>query len=114
MKRLCDLEDRVVYRNVYNEKDYQKTLPLEPTPSKSITGTFDKRSESGDTKPVMLRGVTGSGKTEVFLQIIDYIISKGKQSDSSGSRNFVDPQMTERFVGRFGSLVRYFTAGFPW
>jgi primosomal protein N' (replication factor Y) len=111
-KGFVTFEDRVVYRNVYNEKDYQKTLPLEPTPEqKHVLSHLISALESGDTKPVMLRGVTGSGKTEVFLQIIDYIISKGKQAIVLVPEISLTPQMTERFVGRFGSLVSVLHSG---
>src|SRR5699024_10795182 len=53
----------------------------------------------------LLHGVTGSGKTEVYLQAIDKVINKGKQAIVLVPEIALTPQMVERFKGRFGSAV---------
>ena len=50
---------------------------------------------------ILLRGVTGSGKTEVFLQAIDTCIQRGKQAIMLVLEISLTPQMVERFVSRF-------------
>ncbi|MFO7870416.1 MAG: primosomal protein N' [Kiritimatiellia bacterium] len=61
-----------------------------------------EREESG---AVLLYGVTGSGKTEVYLQAIDCVLSKGKGAIVLVPEISLTPQTVERFVSRFGGRV---------
>ncbi|KNF08737.1 primosomal protein N [Gottschalkia purinilytica] len=53
----------------------------------------------------LLHGVTGSGKTEVYLQIIEKILELGKETIVLVPEISLTPQTVERFVGRFGDKV---------
>ena len=53
----------------------------------------------------MLYGVTGSGKTEVYLQSIAAVLKKGKEAIVLVPEIALTPQMVDRFKGRFGSQV---------
>ena len=53
----------------------------------------------------MLRGVTGSGKTEVFLQAIETVIKQGKNAIMLVPEISLTPQTVNRFVSRFGEYV---------
>lgn len=53
----------------------------------------------------LLHGVTGSGKTEVYMEIIDYFLKQGKTSIMLVPEISLTPQMVERFTKRFGSVV---------
>jgi primosomal protein N' (replication factor Y) (superfamily II helicase) len=52
-------------------------------------------------KPFLLEGVTGSGKTEVYLQLIDKIIKNGQQALVLVPEINLTPQTVERFQKRF-------------
>ncbi len=54
---------------------------------------------------VLLHGVTGSGKTEVYLQAISYVMEKGMGAIVLVPEIALTPQTVERFMGRFGSGV---------
>ena len=54
-------------------------------------------------KICIAKGVTGSGKTEVYMRLVEKTLEEGKVSYSFSTRNFLTPQMIERFKGRFGS-----------
>ena len=54
---------------------------------------------------VLLHGVTGSGKTEVYLQAIDKIIKQGKSALVLVPEIGLTPQLTDRFRSRFGDKV---------
>ena len=49
--------------------------------------------------------MTGSGKTEIYLQAIDAVIKRGKEAIVLVPEISLTPQMVERFKGRFGNNV---------
>ena len=53
----------------------------------------------------LLHGVTGSGKTEVYLRAIAEVLSQGKQAIVLIPEIALTPQTVERFTGRFGDQV---------
>jgi primosomal protein N' (replication factor Y) len=52
-------------------------------------------------KPVLIHGVTGSGKTEIYLQAIEYALHQGKDSIVLVPEISLTPQTVERFRARF-------------
>ena len=61
--------------------------------------------------PFLLQGITGSGKTEVYLQIIQGALDKGKTAILLVPEISLTPQMTERFIARFGEKVAILHSG---
>lgn len=64
-----------------------------------------------DSKPYLLEGITGSGKTEVYLHVIDRVLKMGKTAIVLVPEISLTPQMTNRFISRFGSLVAIMHSG---
>ncbi|WP_168198260.1 primosomal protein N' [Crassaminicella thermophila] len=56
-------------------------------------------------KPFLIHGVTGSGKTEVYMQLIDKILKQSKEAIVLVPEIALTSQMIERFKGRFGDVV---------
>jgi len=56
-------------------------------------------------KAHLLHGVTGSGKTEVYMELFDETIKQGKQGIFLLPEISLTPQLEKRFVRRFGNLV---------
>ena len=56
-------------------------------------------------RPVLIHGVTGSGKTEVYLQVVDEVIAQGKQAIILVPEIALTPQTMNRFATRFGARV---------
>lgn len=54
---------------------------------------------------VLLHGITGSGKTEIYLRLIDSVIRSGRTAIVLVPEISLTPQMTSRFTGRFGKRV---------
>lgn len=56
-------------------------------------------------RTVLLRGITGSGKTEVYLRCVEHVLKKGKQAIVLVPEISLTPQMTKRFTERFGTKI---------
>ncbi len=104
-------KERVV-REAYNSDKYKSTGAYVPTDEqRPIIEYLKGITERREFERILLRGVTGSGKTEVFLQAIEHCISLGRQAIMLVPEISLTPQMVERFVGRFGERVAVMHSG---
>ncbi len=95
-----------VYRNPYDDDDFEQTKPFPLTEEQKQVITPILSSITNETyNPFLLYGVTGSGKTEVYLQSIAAVLEKGKEAIVLVPEIALTPQMVDRFKGRFGSQV---------
>lgn len=60
--------------------------------------------DSGKQQTILLHGITGSGKTEVYMQAIHEVISYGRQAIVLVPEISLTPQTRQRFVQRFGQV----------
>ena len=60
---------------------------------------------AASSRPVLLHGVTGSGKTEIYLQAIAKLLEQGKGAIVLVPEIALTPQTVRRFAGRFGDQV---------
>lgn len=92
---------------------YPRQAPLVPTANQqaaldAIIAALDKsgKSPDGASPPVfLLHGVTGSGKTEVYLQALAKTIALGKRGIALVPEIALTPQTTQRFASRFPGRV---------
>ncbi|NET09608.1 MAG: primosomal protein N' [Symploca sp. SIO2B6] len=68
-------------------------------------------TQSHHSTSILLHGVTGSGKTEVYLQAIAPILTAGKSALVLVPEIGLTPQLTDRFVARFGDRVQVYHSG---
>ena len=66
---------------------------------------FQGDYEAGRQGTYLLYGVTGSGKTEVYMEMISYVVSKGKQAIVLIPEIALTYQTVMRFYGKFGDRV---------
>ncbi len=105
-KGIVELYDKRIYRNAFDPSKYKRTEKKVLTAEQQkVLDSLISNHKNGNTKPNLIRGVTGSGKTEVFLQIIEYYISIGKQAIVLVPEISLTPQMVDRFSGRFGQRI---------
>ena len=105
-KGYVEFYDLKVYRNAFDASKYKKTEKKVLTSEQNaVLQGLVENHKNGNKKPNLIRGVTGSGKTEVFLQIIEYYLSMGRQAIVLVPEISLTPQMVDRFVGRFGDKV---------
>src|SRR5205807_6628313 len=70
-----------------------------------VPGEDRSQRNGGQIAPILLHGVTGSGKTEVYLQALAAIIKEGKRGIVLVPEIALTAQAILRFVGRFSNRV---------
>ncbi|RQD70334.1 MAG: primosomal protein N' [Tindallia sp. MSAO_Bac2] len=105
-KKLVLIEEKTVSRNPFKDR------PIIPYPApvltddqirvwRGIKGSLSQHPQ----KPVLLHGITGSGKTEIYLHLIEENLKQNKDSIVMVPEISLTPQMVDRFRGRFGETV---------
>lgn len=97
------IEEEIVYR--YNDKKYTEYKERELTEDQI---KVLKKIKDSNKKISLLKGVTGSGKTEIYMNLVSEAISKEKSAIILVPEISLTPQMIERFKGRFGREVAVF------
>ena len=99
----CDLE---VERNPFDHITVEKTPPPRLTEEQEhVLETAFPILEENRLNELLLHGITGSGKTEIYLRLIEAVIQKGKKAIVLVPEISLTPQMTSRFTGHFGNRV---------
>jgi primosomal protein N' (replication factor Y) (superfamily II helicase) len=80
-------------------------LPGGPGPGPLPAPALRQRSGDGAPRPVLLHGVTGSGKTEVYLRAVAAALERGRSAIVLVPEIALTPQTAGRFVERFGDAV---------
>ncbi|WP_368298444.1 primosomal protein N' [Cytobacillus firmus] len=111
-KGLLGQKDVEIYRNPFGDREFERTEPLSLTEEQRkaiipiLNSIEDNRHET-----FLLYGVTGSGKTEVYLQSIQRVLEDGKEAIVLVPEISLTPQMVKRFKGRFGDQVAVMHSG---
>lgn len=91
------------------EEDYRMKYDIKRDTKKVLTKAQQNVVDSvlNDQRhvPFLLFGVTGSGKTEVYMQIIEKVLKKGKTAIILVPEISLTPQMIEQFSNRFGNQI---------
>ena len=104
-QKVLALESEQVYRNpvIYQQKEQKEIIYTEE--QQAAIRTFSKDYEQGIRKTYLLYGVTGSGKTEVYMEMIDKVLSEGRQVIVLIPEIALTYQTVMRFYTRFGGRV---------
>jgi len=110
-KKLHDLNCVASYQM---EARYQQQVVNEILPPLKLTveqkAAYDEINDTDD-KIYLLHGATGSGKTEIYLQLAQMIINKGEQVLILVPEIALTPQMVKRVRERFGDKVAIYHSG---
>jgi primosomal protein N' (replication factor Y) len=103
---LVQVEEREIYRNPFGEEVIERDTPrnlngLQAGALHRVSAALD----SGSFSPFLLHGVTGSGKTEVYLQAISHALERGANALVLVPEISLTPQLVRRFRARFGSGI---------
>ena len=100
-----------VQRSAAYFEGIETSQPLELNPEQRQARDAVVSAIGSYQPPFLLQGITGSGKTEVYLQIIQGALDKGKTAILLVPEISLTPQMTERFIARFGDKVAILHSG---
>lgn len=108
LKKLLELElvkEEYVqkYRINYDNKSNKKEITLNKDQQSVI-----KKVDLNDNKTYLLHGVTASGKTEVYINLIEKVIKNGKSAIMLLPEISLTTQMINRFYGEFKNNVAIF------
>jgi len=111
-KKLLTEFEMEVYRNPFENRTFERTKPLPLTEAQQTAiEPILNAIEQNHHEVFLLYGVTGSGKTEIYLQSIQEVIEKGQEAIVLVPEISLTPQMVNRFKGRFGDLVAVLHSG---
>ena len=99
------IEEETVHRQPMVDEEFVESKPmrLNECQQKALEGIL-VNIESPERKPILLQGVTGSGKTEVYLQATERVVKQGKSVLILVPEISLTPQTLQRFKSRFASL----------
>ena len=101
-KNIIEFFDVEIKRNPFYGKHLKKTEKLLlNSEQKQVFENIDINSFS----KYLIYGVTGSGKTEIYLQLIEKVLNKGKNALVLVPEISLTPQITDRFLSRFGDVI---------
>ena len=98
-----EIIEKKIERDPLASKKIEKTENLKLTLEQQMA--FDEISEKMDQEQYerfLIYGVTGSGKTEIYLQLIEKAMEQNKTSIILVPEISLTPQMIDRFISRFG------------
>ncbi|MDD2597905.1 MAG: primosomal protein N' [Kiritimatiellae bacterium] len=104
------IEPRQVWRDPLANRKILPTKPMELMPEQrvaldTISRLIDLSAQGQKTAPILLHGVTGSGKTEVYLQAIAQVLVQGRGAIVLVPEIALTPQTVQRFAARFGKRI---------
>ena len=98
-----EIIEKKVERNPLLGRNCEKTSSLNLTEEqKNAYNSVEENINKNEYKQFLLYGVTGSGKTEVYLQLIEKVLKIGKNAIVLVPEISLTPQMLDRFISRFG------------
>lgn len=108
---ICEYSEKEVYRTPYkNVSENGEMSPINLSEvQQNAFNTYLKLMDTGGTG--LLYGVTGSGKTQVYLKLIDEAISRGKDVIVLVPEISLTPQMLYIFHSRYGKKVAVMHSG---
>lgn len=104
--------DQEIYRDPYENRVFEKSIPFTLTAEQTAAlKPIQEKIHHDEHDVFLLYGVTGSGKTEVYLQAIASVIEKGKEAIMLVPEISLTPQTVKRFKERFGEQVAVMHSG---
>ena len=102
-KGYVEIVQKPVERNPFIHKKIEKGQKLILTEEQQYAfNRINQEIQKNQHKKFLIEGVTGSGKTEIYLQLIEQVLVKGQTAIVLVPEISLTPQMVDRFIARFG------------
>ncbi len=103
---LIKLREETVERDPHADEQFVATTNLELNAEQALAlnKITDALAAPEAAKPILLHGVTGSGKTEIYLQAIRVALERGRSAIVLVPEISLTPQTVERFKSRFAEM----------
>ncbi|ELU9025097.1 primosomal protein N' [Enterococcus faecalis] len=104
--------EKEAYRDPFANQTFEKTTALSLNVEQQVAvETILQSVQEQQSQTYLLEGITGSGKTEVYLQVIAEVLNQGKTAIMLVPEISLTPQMVQRFKSRFGEHVAVMHSG---
>lgn len=104
--------EKEAYRDPFANQTFEKTTALSLNAEQQVAvETILQTVQEQQSQTYLLEGITGSGKTEVYLQVIAEVLNQGKTAIMLVPEISLTPQMVQRFKSRFGEHVAVMHSG---
>lgn len=102
---LIEIDTQRVFRNELEAaEDFRNVTSLNQE-QRIVCDGIIKDYDNNDMTPCLIKGVTGSGKTEVYMEIIQHVLSKGREVIVLIPEISLTYQTIMRFYAKFGNVV---------
>ena len=102
---IIQIISRQLYRNPVKEDEIQEDKIIINNEQKNIVDDFIGDYDRGIRKTYLIHGVTGSGKTLCYINMIEHVVRQGKQAVMLIPEIALTFQTVKRFYDRFGERV---------
>ena len=102
---VLEIKNHKIYRNPVKEKEQQQHFITYTEEQESAIRTFENDYKKGIRKTYLLYGVTGSGKTEVYMEMIRQVVKEKRQAIVLIPEIALTYQTVMRFYRTFGERV---------
>lgn len=102
---VLEIKNHKIYRNPVKEKEQQRHFITYTEEQESAIRTFENDYKKGIRKTYLLYGVTGSGKTEVYMEMIRQVVKEKRQAIVLIPEIALTYQTVMRFYRTFGERV---------
>ena len=109
------LFDNEIYRTpeITKTKIFAENTCVLTERQQAVFDNIAKKMDENEFSTVLLHGVTGSGKTQVFLKLVEKAVEKGEGVIVMVPEIALTPQMLDVFYERFGKKVAVFHSALP-
>lgn len=111
-KKILKKSKQEVYREIelLADTSIDKVVTLTEA-QKEVLETINRAQQNQKSETFLLHGITGSGKTEIYLHAIEEALALGKEAIMLVPEIALTPQMVTRFKMRFGNQVAVMHSG---
>lgn len=104
-KGIIQINSERIYREPYNVNNIKRSKNKLPNTEQQQIINIISNKLKAESQVYLIHGITGSGKTEVYMQTIEKVLEKGQQAIVLIPEIALTPQTVRNFISRFGDRV---------